>query len=138
MYEYKSGEIPPFPNDFVIPDEVTDVQLLTQMLHNQEKTIEFLYYELNRSEEKYQSLHKDNTDLIGKIDTLISQGQSGDSTLQDSNTQLLSKLDGLQSTVSNMELGSNTVITYGILYIPLAIIIFLLWRFFATFLRTAR
>jgi len=145
MYEYDSNTIPSLPDSYVLPDSPTDIQLLEQVIKNQEKQLEFYYWELNKDKEtiadlktQNETLHNDNNAIVGKLDELIQQGQTGDSTLSDSNTQILQKLDTMNSHMSEINTGSNTVVTYGVYYIPLAIIIFLLWRFFSTFLRSAR
>lgn len=137
-YEYDSTVIPSLPNTYDVPESPTDLQLLEQIIHNQETELQFYYYELNKSKdtvedltEQNQALHNDNLLIVEKLENLVDQGSTGSSTLQDSNTQILAKLDQLQ-------VGSNTVTTYGVLYIPLAVIVFMLWRFFSEFLRPLR
>jgi uncharacterized coiled-coil protein SlyX len=135
MYEYQSGVIPSLPSDYVVPDNPTDVQLLEQVIHNQEKTIEFMYYQLNENDKNIKDLHDDNTSIVNKLNDIVLQGQSGDSATTDSSTQMLQKLDNVNEQLSNIQVGSNTLVTYGVFYIPLIIICFLLWRFLLTFLK---
>jgi hypothetical protein len=144
MYEYDSNTMPALPPDYVLPDSPTDIQLLEQIIHNQEKQIEFYYFELNKEKETSETLktqndtlHSDNELIVEKLGELVNQGSTGDSAISDSNTQILQKLTTMNSHLSEIHTGSNTVITYGVFYIPFAIILFLLWRFFSTFLRSA-
>jgi|SaaInlLV_10m_DNA_1039704.scaffolds.fasta_scaffold03973_7 hypothetical protein len=73
-----------------------------------------------------------------KLDTLSTKNSEGSSALNTNNEQILVKLDQMIENQVHSLSGSNTIVTYGVLYIPLAIICFLLWRFFATFIRSAR
>lgn len=62
-------------------------------------------------------------------------------TTNDNTEQLIilnENLTELKEKVEEISYGSNTILTYGIFYIPLGIIIFLIWRFLATFLRSFR
>lgn len=142
MYQYQPDVVPELPPDYVVPENATEVQLLEQTIHNQEKIIEFLFYQLNEQETNDQLQSNENQLVVSKLDELIEQGQTGDSTLVDSNGQMLQKLDSLNQSVQvlneSAQVGSNTVLTYGVLYIPLAIIIFLLYKFFWSFLRPLR
>ncbi|MED3651883.1 hypothetical protein [Heyndrickxia sporothermodurans] len=118
--------------DFVDPtpsDDVVDKQDVIIYLQN--KQIDFLQKKLDQDKEFFESVNK-------KLDELVSQNIDGDSILSDSNDQIITRLDSLIDNQSTILTGSSTIVTYGVLYIPLAIICFLLWRFFATFLRSAR
>lgn len=142
--DYQSGKLPD-PHVSYDSTSTTEQQDIKQFIKNQEKQLDYYWYELN--EQKTQNdllkLHNEklvqqNDDLAKKIDTLIQQGSTGDSSTQDSNTQILAKLDTIIQKQENLEVGTNTVVTYGVVYIPFFIIVFLCWRFFATFLRTYR
>lgn len=121
-YEYE-GFADPTPSDIVDKDDI--------LIFLQQKQIESLKEQKEQDKLLLDSVNE-------KLQTLVTQGSEGDSTLSDVNEQIVTKLDTLIQQQSDITVGSNTIVTYGVLYIPLIIICFLLWRFFATFLRNAR
>lgn len=149
-----------------IEDSTNETDYLSSVIENQEKLIEFLNPEGKDKEtllqeiednqklleeqqkielEEKKDYEKFQKDLIENQEELnntlaeyikVNNENNGDSA---SNIHtVIGKLDNIIEGQSYLITGSNTVITYGILYIPFAIICFLLWRFFATFLRQAR
>ena len=147
MAEFEAGKFPEVQDPFELPEVpegevIPDSVYLEQQIKNQESIIEFLYYQVNRQEQVIQDqadqheIVVNNLEVVqGDLEDLVLQTQTGDSGISDSNTLILQKLDTLNETSA---LGSNTLLTYGVLYIPLAIIVFLLWRFFSAFLRPLR
>ena len=135
----ESPEVPEVPEvdvvheieDFIdpTPEDVVDKQDI--VIYLQQKENELLIEQHEQSIEKEQ-------ELIDKIQLLIDQGETGSSTLGDINGQIIEKLDGMLDYQSQFVTGNNTLITYGTIYIPFLVICVLLWRFFATFLRSAR
>lgn len=101
---------------------------------------DIIIYHLRNMEEVLASPSPDSpelTEINKNLSTLIEQGSTGESTLGDANSQMISQLETLNTKVDEALVGSNTITTYGLIYVPLFIICFLLWRFFSTFLKTA-
>lgn len=102
---------------------------------------DILIYNLEQLLKELKEYHgEDQASLSGmdqKLQQLLDQGSSGDSSFQTGNEQTLAKLETISQQISEVQTGSNTIVTYGVLYIPFAIIVFLFWRFFRTFLRSA-
>ncbi|MGX1195507.1 hypothetical protein [Metabacillus sp. SLBN-84] len=118
-YEYE-GFVDPTPSDIVDKSDI--------LIFLQQQEIKVLEKQLEQEKTLLEDANK-------KLQTLVTQGSEGDSTLSDTNGQILTKLDSIVDQQQHLISGSDTIVTYGVFYIPFAIILFLLWRFFATFIR---
>lgn len=127
MQPYESGKIPALPkDDYVVPNDVTEVDLLKQVIKYQEKQIEQLNYQLHRQEESittekenYDTLNQDLVEVKEKLDTLIESTTTGDTTLSDTNTQIITKLDNV---VSGLDQAKTVMVEAGWL-IVLAVVL---------------
>lgn len=57
---------------------------------------------------------------------------------QDTVGEVMTILRDIHSDVRDVKIASDAVITYAVYYIPLAVIVFLLFRFFHTFIKDYR
>lgn len=154
------------PKEEIINDSTNETDYLSSVIENQEKLMEFLNpegkdketllqeikdnqklleeqqkYELDQEKEfdKFQTdLLKSQKDLNDTLAEYIKVNEENNEGSTNNIATVIEKMDNLIEGQSYLITGSNTIISYGILYIPFAIICFLLWRFFATFLRQAR
>ena len=157
----------PIEEDIQVSEEdISNDEQLQLIIDNQEKLIDYLNPEGKDKELLLQEI-EDNQKLLAEQEKVLkAEKEKTDkfqSDLLESNKQLndnlseyiklsnenedgsvsqmelvLTKMDNILEGQSYLITGSNTVITYGILYIPLAVICILLWRFFSTFLRQVR
>ena len=121
----------PTPEDGITKDDILIFYQSDQsgIIEDNQKELESLNKAIvkmdeNQSEDMEEFIGVLQNDLIPKLDTLI-QNQS--TTLENQEKQY--ELDSLST---------GSVTYYATIIIPFAIIVFLLWRFFSTFLRAVR
>lgn len=134
MYEYESGTIPNIPDDFQPHDSDTDVQLLQKIIEDQQTELKLMSYQLHKQDEDQQANEKDLQAIIKNLDELIDQGSTGSSTLQDSNTQMLSSLKAMEGSLKAQHDTNMTIDAYGHVYVPLILVVTMLWWFFRQFI----
>lgn len=71
-------------------------------------------------------------------DQPIQQVEEGSQVDQDTVGEVMTILRDIHSDVRDVKIASDAVITYAVYYIPLAVIVFLLFRFFHTFIKDYR
>ncbi|SRR6266568_3253870 len=135
MYQYNSSVLPDAPSSFDASN-IDSLQAAKQTIVNQEKEIDYLWYMINKNNDEYKTLADVNTVLNTKLDGLQTTLGTGSSNGTADNVLLTQKLDTMISQQNQIISGTNTVVTYGVLYIPLAIILVVLWKFFSQFLKS--
>ena len=121
----------PTDNQIIIHNQNEMLECQQAVIEKQDKVIENQTSLLDELKKEHTETLEGISSVVEKLSDLLEQTSNGSNSLTDVNESILTKLD-------HIIVGSNTVITYGVFYIPLAIISFLLWRFFSTFLKTFR
>jgi hypothetical protein len=114
--------------------ETTEEKLQLLIEQDVQQHTEVMQQDVQQHAETMQVLFE----ISQKLDEILQQAENGDSAVNSDTASILQKLDSIIEAQNDLIVGANTVTTYGVLYIPLAIVVFLLWRFFATFLKTYR
>ena len=71
----------------------------------------------------------------GTVQETVTEGSQVD---QDTVEEVMTILRDIHSDVQDVKIASDAVITYAVYYIPLAVIVFLLFRFFYNFVKDYR
>lgn len=85
-------------------------------------------------EEVYQTQDQPIQQVEQSAET-VTEGSQVD---QDTVGEVMTILRDIHSDVRDVKIASDAVITYAVYYIPLAVIVFLLFRFFHTFIKDYR
>lgn len=85
-------------------------------------------------EEVYQTRDQPIQQVEQSAET-VTEGSQVD---QDTVGEVMTILRDIHSDVRDVKIASDAVITYAVYYIPLAVIVFLLFRFFHTFIKDYR
>lgn len=133
MYTFQDGSPPSLPADYD-SSSTTQEQDIKQILINQQAELNLLYYEVNHNQIRDDSLHTALDSVNSSLQTLITQGNTGSSTLQDSNTQMLTSLKSIERSLDIQHDTNAMLDTWGTIYVPLILVITMLWWFFRQFL----
>lgn len=124
--------------DVVFEDENFVDPTPEDLIDKQDIIIYLQQEEIKSLNEKHDAMMESNQKVIDNLQLLINQGETGSTTIGDGESQIITKLENMLELQNEFVVGNNTLITYGTVYIPFLVICVLLWRFFATFLRSAR
>lgn len=133
MYEFKDGTLPDLPKDYD-SSNTTQEKDVKQLLIDQQAELDLLSYQLQHNQIRDDKV---NTLLIGinkSLKELINQGNSGSSTLLNSNTQMVSALKHIDNSLDIQHDTNAMLDTWGTIYVPLMLVVTMLWWFFRQFL----
>lgn len=75
---------------------------------------------------------------IQQVEQSTETATEGSQVDQDTAEEVMTILRDIHSDVQDVKIASDAVITYAVYYIPLAVIVFLLFRFFYNFVKDYR
>lgn len=94
------------------------------------------------NEEVYQAPGQPIQQVEQSSETVTEGSQVGQDTAEDriieTDRELMTILRDIHSDVKDVKIASDAVITYAVYYIPLAVIVWMMFRFFHTFIKDYR
>jgi len=99
---------------------------------------DIIIWNLQKVDSDINSSHVDNsasfTLVNNNLQSLITQGSTGDSTLQGDTSNMLASLQSIQKSLDIQHDTNALVSTYGLIWFPLIMLVTMLWWFFRQFI----
>ena len=133
--DFQDGSIPDLPNDYD-SSSTTQEQDIKQMLVYQKAELSLLDYQINHNQLHDKEVSDSLKAINDSLNNLIQQGSQGSSSLQDSNTQTIASLHTIENSLDIQHDTNAMIDSWGSIYVPLILVVTMLWWFFRQFIRS--
>lgn len=132
-YEYDSEQLPePYiPYDSTNTTIAEDLKHLIDLKQNE---IDHLIYFINKSDDNNLDMVETLVNINDKLDNLLLMSEKGEDTSINLNGELMGSIGNIESSLSTQSEANAVINTWGVVGLPLILIVVMLWWFFRQFL----